>query len=64
MGYYHIQLSDNSSNLCIIIIPWGKYYYKVIPMTDLFHGFEFIPTYIYDILILTKQDWTDNVKKL
>ena len=24
MGYYHIQLSKNTSNLCTIIIPWGN----------------------------------------
>ena len=23
MGYYHIRLSDNASNICKIIIPWG-----------------------------------------
>ena len=25
MGYYHIRLSNQASNLCTIIIPWGKY---------------------------------------
>ena len=25
MGYYHIRLSDQASNLCTIILPWGKY---------------------------------------
>ena len=24
-GYYHIQLSENESTLCTIILPWGKY---------------------------------------
>ena len=33
-------------------------------MNDLFHGFEFICSYIDDLLILTKVDWTDHVKKL
>ena len=23
MGYYHIQISKNASNLCTIILPWG-----------------------------------------
>ena len=32
MGYYHIQLSENSSNLCTIILIWDKYYYKHLPM--------------------------------
>ena len=77
MGYYYIQLSKNASNLCTIITPWGKYRYKRLPMglanspdifqqkmNDLFHGFEFIPTYIDDLLILTKGYWTDHVKAL
>ena len=55
MGYYHIQLSENASKLCTIIIPWGKYWYKRLPMgvansldifqhkmNDLFNGLEFI----------------------
>ena len=24
MEYYHIRLSENTSNLCTIILPWGK----------------------------------------
>ena len=69
MGYHHIQLSKNASNLCTIILPWGKYWYKCLPMrvvnspdvfqqkmNDLFHGFEFISAYIEDLLILTKGD--------
>ena len=52
---YHIRLSENTSNLCTIILPWGKFWYKRLPMgvenspdifqqkmNDLFHGFEFI----------------------
>ena len=33
-------------------------------MNDLFHGFEFIRVYIYDILILTTADCIDHVQKL
>ena len=33
-------------------------------MSDLFHELEFIRAYIDDILILTKEYWTDNVHKL
>ena len=64
MGYYHIRLRKNSSNLCTIILSWGKYRYKRLPMVidnspdilqqkmnDLFHGFEFTCAYIYDLLI-------------
>ena len=33
-------------------------------MRNLSQGFEFICSDIYDLLILTKWDWTDHVKKL
>ena len=33
-------------------------------MNDFFHGFEFIRAFIYDVLILTKRDWTDHMKRL
>ena len=32
MVYYHIQLGQNSSNLCKIVIPWGGCFYKLLPM--------------------------------
>ena len=77
MGYYHIRLRKNASNLCTIILPWGEYRYKRLPMgvldspyifqqkiNDLCHVFEFIRACIDDILILTKGDWTDNIQKL
>ena len=32
MGYYHIRLSENESNLCKIVLPWIKYRYKCLPM--------------------------------
>ena len=57
--------------------PVGKYCYKRLPMgfsnspdifqqkiNDIFNGFEFIPEYIDELLILTKVDWVDNVQKL
>ena len=33
-------------------------------MKDLFHGFEFIPGYIDELLLLKKVDWIDHVHKL
>ena len=55
MGYYHIRLRKNSSNLYTIIFPWEEYCYKRVTMgitnspeifqrkmNDLFHGFELI----------------------
>ena len=77
MGYYDIRLNKNASNLCTIILPWGKYQYKRLPMVfsntldilqhnmnDLFHGFEYISVYIGELFILTKGYWTDHVQKL
>ena len=66
MGYYHIRISKNASNLCMIILLWGKDWYKRIPMgvanspdifqqkiNGLFHGFYFIREYIDNVLIST-----------
>ena len=77
MGYYHIQLGKNSSNLYTIILPWVKYCYKCLPMVDynspdifqqkmngLFHGFVFIRAYIDILFVLTKGDWKYHVQKL
>ena len=64
MGYYHIQFRKNASNLCTIIILWGEYRYKRLPMgvanspeifhqkmNDLLCGFSFTRVYIDEILI-------------
>ena len=32
MRYYNIRLSKNESSLCMIILLWGKYCYKRLPM--------------------------------
>jgi hypothetical protein len=32
MGYYTIRLGSDSSKICTIIFPWGKYSYKRLPM--------------------------------
>ena len=69
MGYYHIRLKENASNLCTIILAWVKYCYNCLQMgaanspdifqqktNDLFHGFGFLRAYIYEHLVLTKGD--------
>jgi dihydroorotate dehydrogenase len=33
MGYYHIKLDVDTQKLCTIVIPWGKYKYKRLPMS-------------------------------
>ena len=77
MSYYHIGLIEYSSNLCTIILSWGKYKYKRLPMgvcnfpdifqektNEMFHGIEFIRTYIYELLIITNGDWSNHLNKL
>ena len=32
IGYYNIQMIKNTSKLCTIILPRGKYCYKPLPM--------------------------------
>eukprot|EP00957_Ditylum_brightwellii_P175991 13401223-Ditylum_brightwellii.AAC.1 len=32
MGYYHIEISPESSAICAIVLPWGKYKYLKLPM--------------------------------
>ena len=32
IGYYHIHLNEQASNLCRIILLWGKYKYKRLPV--------------------------------
>jgi len=70
MGYYHIELSPFSKQLCTIVLPWGKYEYQRLPMglcnsPDIFQekmstlmaDLEFCRAYIDDLLVLTTGDW-------
>ena len=77
MGYYYFRIRYQVSNLCTITIPWGKYWYKRLPMgvnnfpekfqekmNEMFRGFDFIRAYIDDVLIINKGDWSDHLEKL
>ena len=76
MGYYHIRIRKQASNIFTIIITWGKYRYKRLPMRDcnsleifqekmnkMFRGFEFIQACIKDLLMIKKGDWSDHLEK-
>ena len=77
MGYYHIELSPFSKELCTIVLPFGKYEYQRVPMglcnspdifqekmSELMEGLDFVRTYIDDLLSLTKGTFEDHLDKL
>ena len=77
MVYYHIILSDNKTNLCIIILPWRKYRHKILTMgfigalyilwvktNKMFQGLEFICEFIYVPHIHIICHWMDLLEKL
>ena len=77
MGYYTIRLDPDSSKICTIILPWGKYSYKRLPMglsgspdifqekmSDLMAALEYVRTYLDDLLVITKGNFKDHLDKL
>ena len=77
MGYYHIELSPASKELCTIVLPFGKFEYQRIPMglcnspdifqekmSELMEGLEFVRTYLDDLLCLTTGSYDDHLEKL
>ena len=77
MGYYNIELSPGSKQLCKIVLPWSKYKYQKLHMgvckspdifqeniSELFYGFDMVRVYIYDVLVMTKNNVEDHLKSL
>ena len=77
MGYYQKRLSEQASNICTIILPWGTYRYKCLPMGVSNSPYIFrmkwtkcstIRIYLslhrQPIKITTKGDWFDHLEKL
>ena len=77
MGYYTIRLDADSSKICTIILPWGKYSYQRLPMgvagsPDIFQekmsglmaALEYVKMYIDDLLIISKDSFEDHLEKL
>ena len=67
MGYYHIELSPRSKELCTLVFPFGKYEMQRLPMglcnspdifqekmSELMQDLDFVRTYIDNLLVLTK----------
>ena len=72
MGYYHIEISAKSKELCTIVTQWGKYEYQRPPMglcnspdifqekmSELLIGLDTVHVYIGDLLHVTKVSWTE-----
>ena len=77
VGYYHIELSAKSKELCTIVTQWGKYEYQRLPMrmcnstdifqekmSELFIGLETVRVYIDDLLHVVKGSWTEHLSIL
>ena len=77
MGYYHMRLSKEESNVCTIILTWLKYKCKRLPVgvcnsldifqdkiNKMFREIELIRAYIGEILVITKFYWSDPLDKL
>ena len=77
MGYYTIRLNPDAQKICTIVLPWGKYKYKRLPMgisgapdifqekmSELMLDLEFVRTYLDDVLVVSKNTFEDHLNKL
>ncbi len=77
MGYYTIRLDSDSSKICTIIFPWGKYSYKRLPMgiagspdifqakmMELMESLEYVLAYLDDLLCISRGSLEDHLDKL
>ena len=77
MGYYHIVLSDKSSDMCTIVTEFGKYRYKRLPMgvacsPDIFQAkiyellgdIQGVKAYIDDILVIKRGSFDEHLQQL
>jgi Reverse transcriptase (RNA-dependent DNA polymerase) len=73
MGYYTIRLDPEAQRLCTIVLPWGKYKYKRLPMglagspdifqekmSDLMCGLDFVQCYLDDVLIISTSSFEEH----
>ena len=77
MGYYHITLSEEASNICTIVTEFGKYQYKRLPMgvscsPDIFQAkiyellgdIEGTRAYMDNILVIKKGTFQEHLLQL
>ena len=71
MGYYTIRLDADSSKICTIILPWGKYSYQRLPMgvagspdifqekmSGLISTLQYVGMYMDEIFIILQVDFS------
>ena len=76
-GYYHIELSAKSKELCNIVTQLGKYKYQRLPMGlcnssdifqenifELFVGLDTVCVNIDNLMHVTKLSWTEHLTVL
>ncbi len=77
MGYYFIRLDPTASEMCTIILPWGKYSYKRLPMgfggsanifqaqiMDLMASLKFVQAYMDNLLIIMRGILDNHLQKM
>ena len=77
MGYYHIELSAKSKELCAIVFPFGKCEHQRLPMglcnspdifqekmSDLMQDLEYVRAHLDDLLVITNGSYADHLDKV
>ena len=77
MVYYTIKLDNAAKQICTIVTPWGKYSYKRLPMglscapdifqhemSNLMQEFDWVRTYLDDLLVLSSKSFEDHLNKV
>eukprot|EP00957_Ditylum_brightwellii_P210789 15365400-Ditylum_brightwellii.AAC.3 len=77
MGNYHIEITPVSSDLFMIVIPWGKYEYLKLStglfnspniiqenMSKMFNNIKEIHAYIDNLLLIANRNWRKHLEKL
>jgi transposase InsO family protein len=77
MGFYQVRLTERASKLCTIVLPWGKYCYRRLPMgllvsPDVFQSrmnqilgdLPFVIVWIDDILVFSQGSFDEHIEHL